>query len=193
MGILILGLIIFFGVHAISIINEPWRNRMVATLGAGPWKGLYALAALGGFVLLIWGYGLARQDSPVVYVSPFWMRHLAMLLMLPVFPLLLATYLPGRIKAWVRHPMLVAILCWAFAHLLVNGRLADILLFGAFLLWAVFDLLSLRRREGRPVPAAPVSRFNDLIALVAGLALYGLFLVWLHGLLIGVPLISPSA
>jgi uncharacterized membrane protein len=189
MLILIIGLVIFLGVHAVSIVNEPWRDRMVESLGEGPWKGLFALTSLVGFILLAWGYGLARQESAVVYVSPFWLRHLALLLMVPVFPLLLATYFPGRIQATVRHPMLVATLLWAFAHLLVNGRLADILLFGSFLLWAAFDLLSLRRRTPRAIPGAPPSGFNDGIAVVAGLALYGLFLVWLHALLIGVAII----
>lgn len=189
MFILIIGLAIFFAIHAVSIVNEPWRDRMVESLGEVPWKGIYALASLVGFVLLVWGYGLARQESGELYLSPYWLRHLALLLMVPVFPLLLATYFPGRIQATVRHPMLVATLLWAFAHLLVNGRLADILLFGSFLLWAALDLLSLRRRTQRSIPGAPPSGLNDVIAVVAGLALYGLFLVWLHGLLIGVALI----
>ena len=110
--------------------------------------------------------------------------------MLPVFPLLLATYFPARISAFVRHPMLLATVLWAFAHLLVNGRLADVLLFGSFLVWAVFDLLSMRRRTQRPVPGAPDSRFNDLIALIVGLGIFGIFVVWLHKALIGVQLLG---
>jgi uncharacterized membrane protein len=188
MLILSIGLGIFFAVHTISIVNEPWRNRMVATQGEGPWKGAYALLSLLGFVLLVWGYGLARQHSAVVYVSPFWLRHLTMLLILPVFPLLLSTYCPGRIKSFVRHPMLIATMLWAFAHLLVNGRLSDILLFGGFFLWALLDLISMRWRSQRPIPGAPAAKFNDLIALVVGLALYALFVIWLHKQLIGVAL-----
>lgn len=183
---LIFGLVIFFAAHTVSIINEPWRNRMVEKLGEGPWKGIYALISLLGFVLLVWGYGLARQNSAVIYFSPGWLRHLVMLLMLPVFPLLLATYCPGRFKSFVRHPMLLATILWAFAHLLVNGRLADILLFGGFLLWALLELISMNWRSPRPTPEVPMAKFNDLIALVVGLAFYSLFVVWLHALLIGV-------
>jgi len=189
MTLLIIGLAIFFAVHTVSIVSEPWRDRMVATLGEGPWKGLYALASLIGFVLLVWGYGLARQEAAVLYLSPRWLRHLALLLMVPVFPLLLATFFPGRIRAFARHPMLVATLLWAGAHLLVNGRLADLLLFGSFLVWAALDLLSMRWRAPRAVPGAPPSRYNDAIALAAGLTLYVLFLVKLHVLLIGVAIV----
>ncbi|WP_020677125.1 NnrU family protein [Geopsychrobacter electrodiphilus] len=191
MSILIAGLIIFFTLHSVSIINEGWRNRMVASIGEGPWKGLYALVALLGFVLMVWGYGLARQDSAVLYSSAHWLRHLVMLLLLPVFPLLLTTYFPGRIKALAKNPMLIATILWSFAHLLVNGRLVDVLLFGAFLVWAALDLYSMRRRVPRTLPGAPIAKVNDVIALTLGLGLYGLFIVWLHGLLIGVALISP--
>lgn len=191
MGWLIVGLIIFFGTHSVSLMNEPWRNRMAGKLGEGVWKGLYSILSLIGLGLLIWGFGQARHQTPVVYVAPFWLVHLTMLLMVPVFPLLLATYFPGHIKQAVRHPMLVAVLIWASAHLLVNGRVTDLLLFGSFLLWAALGLLSMRWRTPRPLPSAPSSRFNDALALVAGIALYGLFLVWLHALLIGVPLLVP--
>jgi uncharacterized membrane protein len=113
-----------------------------------------------------------------------------MLLMLPVFPLLLATYFPGRIQTLVGHPMLIATILWSFAHLLVNGRMADVLLFGAFLFWSVQDLCSMKRRAARTVPGAPPAKVNDIIVLVLGLVIYGLFVGWLHGLLIGVALIS---
>ncbi len=189
MSILIAGLIIFFAVHMVSIVNEGWRDRTLARIGEGPWKGLYSMVATIGFILMIWGYGLARQEVAIIYLSPHWLRHLAMLLLLPVFPLLLATYLPGRIQTLAKHPMLIAMILWSFAHLLVNGRLADVLLFGAFLLWAALDLFSMRRRTPRVVPGAPASRGNDVIAVVLGLLLYGLFVVWLHSVLVGVALI----
>jgi len=188
MNVLLLGLVIFFGGHSVSIVNDPWRGRMVAKMGEWPWKGLYALVSLIGFMLIVWGYGLARHDPVVVYTPPGWLRPVAMVLLVPVFPLLLATYLPGRIQAAAQHPMLVATKLWAVAHLLANGMLADVLLFGAFLLWAVLDRISMKHRTQRPVPSVPPSRVNDLIAVAGGLALYAAFVLWLHGWLIGIPL-----
>src|SRR5512139_1447355 len=133
MNLLLVGLALFFGVHSVSIISDPWRNRMVARMGEWPWKALYALVSGAGFALIVWGYGLARHDPVVVYTPAGWLRPVAMVLLVPVFPLLLATYLPGRIQAAAKHPMLAATKLWAVAHLLVNGMLADVLLFGAFL------------------------------------------------------------
>ena len=190
MNALVLGLIIFFGAHSVSIVNDPWRNRMAASMGEWTWKGLYALVALAGFVLIVLGYGLARQDPVVLYTPPAWLHSVAMVLLIPVFPLLLAAYLPGRIQTAARHPMLAATKLWAVAHLLANGMLADVLLFGVFLVWAVVDRISMKRRTQRPVPGIPPSRANDLIAVVGGLALYAAFIFWLHGWLIGVPLIE---
>jgi uncharacterized membrane protein len=113
---LLLGLVLFLGAHSISIANEPWRNRMVARLGENPWKGIYAVVSLVGFALIIWGYGLARQNPVVLYVPPSWFSHIAMVLMVFVFPLLLAAYLPGKIKSATKHPMLLATKIWALAH-----------------------------------------------------------------------------
>ena len=190
MSALLLGLVIFFTMHSVSIVNDPWRDRMVAQIGLWPWKGLYALVSTVGFVLIVMGYGLARQTPVPVYLPPVWLRPVAMLLLVPVFPLLLATYLPSRTKTVTKHPMLLATQLWAVAHLLANGMLADVLLFGAFLVWAVLDRISMKRRAPRPVPAVPPSRANDIIAVVGGLALYVAFILWLHGWLIGVPLIK---
>jgi uncharacterized membrane protein len=190
MGLLIAGLVIFLGMHSVAIVNDPWRQGMVARLGEWPWKGLYSLVSLVGLVLIVWGYGQARMDPTVVYVAPDWGRHLTMLLMLPVFPLLLAAYLPGRIQAATRHPMLAAVKFWALAHLIANGMLADLLLFGGFLAWAVADRISLKRRTEPSVPRLPAAKANDLIAVVGGLVLYGLFLAWLHGALFGIPLMG---
>jgi uncharacterized membrane protein len=185
---LILGLVMFLGVHSVEIVSPTFRSRAVARFGEKPYKGIYSLLSIVGFVLLVWGYGVARQDPILVYAPPLWMRHLTLLLMLPVFPLLLAAYLPGRIKAAVKHPMLAAVKAWAFAHLLANGMLADLLLFGGFLLWAVADRISVKRRAVvRPVPGPPPGKYNDLIAVVGGLALYAIFVFWLHTWLIGVP------
>ncbi len=186
MTLLVLGLILFLGTHAISIANEPWRDRMHARFGEIGWKGIYSVVALIGFVLIIHGYGQARLDPVVIYNPPFWLRHVAMLLLVPVFPLLLATYLPGRIKSATRHPMLVATKLWALAHLLANGTLADVLLFGGFLAWAVADRISLKRRQPRPLHTAPAGKANDIIAIIGGLAIYGAFVMFLHTWLIGV-------
>jgi len=182
---LVAGLVIFLGVHSIRIIAPSWRDAMVERLGPLGWKAVYSVASLAGFILLVGGYGAARLDPVVLYQPPVWVRHLAMLLMLPVFPLLLSAYLPGRIKAAVKHPMLAATKAWALAHLLANGMLADVLLFGGFLAWAVADRISAGKRP-QAVVAGPVR--NDVIAVVAGLALYAVFAMWAHRSLIGVPL-----
>jgi uncharacterized membrane protein len=189
---LILGLVIFLGVHSVEIFSPTFRSRAVARMGEGAYKGIYSVLSIIGFVLLVWGYGVARQDPILVYAAPAWTRHLAALLMLPVFPLLLAAYLPGRIKAAVKHPMLAAIKAWALAHLLANGMLADLLLFGGFLIWAVADRISVKRRVMvRPVPGPPPMKYNDVIAVVGGLALYVIFAMWLHVRWIGVSPFPP--
>jgi uncharacterized membrane protein len=190
MNVLLLGLVLFFGVHSVSIVNDPWRDRMAARLGERGWQGAYALVAAVGLVLIVWGYGLARQHPVVLYTPPAWLHIVAMTLLVPAFPLLLAAYLPGRIQAAAKHPMLAATKLWAAAHLLANGTLADVLLFGAFLVWAVLDRISMKRRTQRPVPGIPPSPANDLVAVAGGLALYAAFVLWLHGWLIGVPLIG---
>jgi uncharacterized membrane protein len=182
---LVLGLVVFLGVHSASIVAPAWRDGMVARLGEAPWKGLYTLASIAGFALIVIGYGAARQDPVVLYAPPTWLRHVALLLLVPVFPLLLAAYLPGRIKAAVKHPMLAATKAWALSHLLANGMLADVLLFGGFLAWAVLDRISAGRR---PQPASTVVGpvRNDVIAVVGGLLLYVVFAFWAHTRLIGV-------
>lgn len=183
---LILGLVIFLGAHSVSIVAPRWRDSMVARLGEKSWKGLYSVISLIGFVLLVQGYAAARLEPVVLYVPPAWTRHLAALLLLPVFVLLIAYALPGRIRTATKHPMLVATKLWALAHLLANGMLADVLLFGSILAWAVVDRISVGRRPPRAVPGAPAGRFNDLIAVVAGIALYGVFAMYLHARWIGV-------
>jgi uncharacterized membrane protein len=189
MTLLIAGLVIYLGMHCISIVAPAARDRWAAALGANAWRAVYSLISAAGFVLLIYGYGLARQAPTVLYVPPQWLRHVAMVLMVPVFPLLVAAYMPGRISRAVKHPMLVAVKTWALAHLLANGMLADVLLFGGFLAWAVADRISLKRRVARPVKGAPPSRWNDAIAVVVGVVVYALMLCCLHRLLIGVPLL----
>jgi uncharacterized membrane protein len=187
---LITGLLIFLGVHSVAIVAPHWRAGMIARMGELPWAAVYSVIAVAGLVLIVHGYGLARLDPVHVYMPPAWLRHAALLLMIPVFPLLLATYLPGRIQAALRHPMLAAVKLWAVAHLMANGMLADILLFGGFLIWAVADRISLKRRNPPPPPGLPRTALNDVIAVVGGLALYVAFVLWLHTRLIGMPLVA---
>ena len=186
MTILLIGLAVFLGIHSISIATPGLRAKAVAAIGPNGWRGFYSLVSVAGFVLIIYGFHLARQAPIVLYLPSAWMRHVTFLLMLPVFPLILAAYLPGRIKRGVKHPMLAAVKFWALAHLLSNGMLADVLLFGAFLVWAVCDRISLKRRPPQVIRTAPPNRFNDLIAVTAGLALYAFFIMWAHVWLFGV-------
>jgi uncharacterized membrane protein len=192
MPLLIAGLVLFLGVHSVAIVAPSFRTRTIQRMGEGAWKGLYALISLAGFVLICYGFGLARQAPVVLYSPPAWLRHLALLVMLPVFPLLIAAYLPGRIKTAAKHPMLAAVKFWAFAHLLANGSLADVLLFGGFLAWAVVDRISVKRRATPQVlRTAPPGPWNDAIAVVLGLAVYALLIGWAHVRLFGVSPLSP--
>jgi uncharacterized membrane protein len=186
MALLIAGLVLFLGVHSVAIVATNFRSRLIERMGEGAWKGLYSLLSLLGFVLICYGFSMARQAPIVLYSPPLWLRHATLLLMLPVFPLLIAAYLPGKIKARAKHPMLAAVKIWAFAHLLANGTLADVLLFGGFLAWAVFDRISMKRRPPQVLRSAPAGRFNDVLAIVIGLALYALTVFWAHLRLFGV-------
>jgi uncharacterized membrane protein len=185
---LVIGILLFIGLHSTSIVAEGWRNRVVARIGLGSWQTVYSILSLVGLVLIIRGYAAARADPVILYTPALWMRHSAMLLMMFVFPLLLATYLPGRIKTAFKHPTLVAVKTWAVAHLLANGGLHDVILFGALLAWAVVDRISYKYRAPRSPRAFPPSRWNDAITIVGGLALYAIFLRGGHEWLTGVPL-----
>lgn len=188
MGVLLLGLVLFLGVHSTRIVAEGWRSRMVARLGEGPWKGLYSLLALVGFVLVVWGYGLARQQPVVLWTPPRGMAHLAALLTVPAFILLVAAYVPrNAIRARLHHPMVLGVKLWALAHLLANGTLADVVLFGAFLLWAIFDFRAARRRAPQAgTSPAGSSGVATGLTVVVGLAAWAAFAFWAHAWLIGV-------
>jgi uncharacterized membrane protein len=186
MSKLILGLLIFFGVHSISMAALAWRNRVVERLGKRAWQGLYSLAALIGFYMIISGYGAARATSGILYVTPPWFSWIAAILMLPAFVLALAAVFSGRIQARMRHSLLMAAMLWAIAHLLTNGSVADLLLFGGFLAWSVAVRVSLERRPARRPIALPPSSRNDVIAVAGGLVLYALFIAGLHARLFGV-------
>lgn len=187
MTVLILGLILFLGAHSVQIVMPELRARVIARAGQGAWMGSYAAISGIGLVLIIVGYGLARGAAPIVYSPPPAARHLTFLLMLPVFPLLIATYARGRIGQALGHPMLIAVLLWAAAHLLANGSVADLFLFGGFLVWAALDWRSVLARQA-PVATAtrvPWAR-NDAIAIIGGLVVYVALIGGLHRLLFGV-------
>lgn len=182
---LILGLVLLLGMHSISMIAGGFRERMLA-LNEPAWKISYSLVSLAGIILIVHGYGLARQAPEVLYTAPGWLRYVSAVLLLPLFILLLAPYLPGRISRALKHPQLAAVKLWAVAHLLVNGSVADVLLFGSFLAWAGAVRVSLKHRSARRPPGAPESALNDIILVIAGLGVYALFLLWLHRAWIGV-------
>jgi uncharacterized membrane protein len=193
MALLILGLVIFLGVHAFSMARAP-RAALVARLGEGPYKGLYALASLIGIVLIAVGFGRYRASGYIeVWDPPVWTRHLALLLMWPAWVMVVAAYLPGRIKRTLKHPMLAGVKLWALAHLLANGDLGSILLFGSILAWAVLARISAKRRDevrdhAGPA-AAPAGARNDILAVAIGTAIFLAFLFRLHLWLIGVPVL----
>jgi uncharacterized membrane protein len=188
MTILILGLIIFLGLHSVRIFADDWRARTRARLGENTWKGLYSVVSLIGFALIVWGYALARQAPVVVWTPPPFTRHIAALLASIAFVFIASAYVPrNRIKAHLHHPMTLGVKTWALAHLLANGTLHDILLFGSFLLWSVLLFRIARRRDavaGTIYPAGTAGA--TALTVVAGLALAVIFALWLHGPLIGV-------
>ena len=188
MTYLILGLILFLGIHSLRIVADDFRTRTVARIGLNPWKGIYTIVSLAGFALICYGYGLSRGEPGMVWMPPRWTNHVAALLMLVAFICIAAAYVPGnRIKARVGHPMVLGVKVWAFAHLLCNGRTGDVVLFGAFLAWAVVDYVSLRRRDrAAGTVYATLGASRDTIAIVAGVAGYLVFALWLHLWLIGV-------
>jgi uncharacterized membrane protein len=192
MPLMLTGMVLFFAAHSIAVVAPTWRVRMRLHIGPVTWKVVYALLSAIGLTLMLFGYAHARGAPTVLYAPAAWLHAVTWILMLPVFPLLFAAYLPGTIHRAFTHPMLAAVKLWATAHLLSNGTLPDVLLFGSFLLWAIIVRISLKRRAPERAPGAPSSPYNDLIALVLGLALYAAFIVRWHALVIGVPLLPPS-
>ena len=188
MTYLILGLIIFLGVHSVRIVHDDWRTRTRARFGALPWKGVYSVISIIGLGLVVWGFGLARQQPVQLWSPPVAMRHLASLLTLISFVLLVAAYVPGnRIKALVHHPMVLGVMGWSLAHLLANGNLGHVLLFGSFFIWALFDFMAARRRDqasGTRYPGGTAGATGITVAF--GVGTWIAVALWLHGLLIGV-------
>ena len=188
MTYLILGLIIFLGAHSVRIVNEDWRTRTRARLGPSSWKALYSLVSVIGLGLVVWGFGLVRQQPVQLWSPPTGMRHLAALLTLIAFVLLVAAYVPGNgIKARLHHPMVLGVKVWALAHLISNGNLGHVVLFGSFLIWAIFDFRASRRLDratGTRYPRGTAGATGITVAI--GVGTWIAFALWLHGLLIGV-------
>ena len=188
MAYLLLGLILFLGVHSVRIVADGWRTQTLARLGEGPYKGIYILLSLLGFGLIVWGFGMARETPTMLWMPPRGMRHAAALLTLIAFVLLAAAYVPrNAIKARLHHPMVLAVKTWALAHLLATGSLVHVILFGSFLAWGVANFVAARKRDrasGTIYPAGTAT--GTVITVVLGVVAWAAVAFWLHGLLIGI-------
>lgn len=188
MILLLLGLILFLGAHSVRIAAEEWRRQTIARIGTMPWKGLYSVVAIAGFVLIIYGYAAARAEPVLLWSPPIAMRHIASLLNLVAVVFLVAAYVPkSGVKAKLHHPMVLAVKVWALAHLLSNGTLADVILFGSFLAWAIFDFRAARLRDqanGTVYPAGTAA--GTAVTFVVGIAVWAGFAFWAHEAWIGV-------
>lgn len=188
MTVLILGLILFLGVHSTRILGEGWRTAQIARLGPNGWKGLISVLSIVGFVLIVWGFGMARQAPTFLWTVPAGLKHLASLLTLVAFVLVVAAYVPRNgLKAKLHHPMILGVKTWALAHLLSNNSVGDLLLFGSFLLWSVFSFRAARARDraaGTVYPAGTLA--GTVITVVVGLAAWAGFAFWAHAAWIGI-------
>ncbi|MGH8233344.1 MAG: NnrU family protein [Rhodanobacteraceae bacterium] len=188
MPTLILGLVIFLGAHSVHLLAPRWRDGMIARIGVIPWKGLYSLVSIIGFVLIVVGFGMARHMPVLLYAPPLWLKHLNALFTLVAFVLVAAAYVPhNHMKAKLGHPMLAGVKLWALGHLLAVGFLHDVVLFGAFLAWAIADFAVSRRRDRRIGTVYPVGTLaGDAATVVVGVAAWAIFAFLLHARLIGV-------
>lgn len=189
MVLLLIGLLLFLGLHSLRIFAEDWRATVISARGENIYKGLYSLVSLAGLVLIVMGYSQTRTDPVFIWYPPVAMSHIAALLTLIAFVLLAAAYVPGNhIKAAVGHPMVLGVKVWAFAHLLANGRLGDMILFGAFLAWAVLDYINSRKRDRATgvVYSTLPGIARDAAVIVVGIGGWLVFALWAHRLLIGV-------
>lgn len=189
---LIVGLVLFFLIHLVPTMPEL-RRGLVGRFGETGYKAMFAAVSAAALILIVLGYGKLQAEpgkNPELWIAPLWLRHVALALMLPAFVLLVAAYVPSRIRTAVRHPMLAAVKLWAFAHLLANGDLASLLLFGGFLAFAVYDRISVKRRGAMgPLGQRQGALVNDILVITAGTGLYVFMLLYGHARLIGVPLL----
>ncbi|MEO5672205.1 MAG: NnrU family protein [Ramlibacter sp.] len=188
MAVLILGLVLFLGVHSTRIFADGWRTAMVGKMGALPWKGAYAVASIVGFIVLVVGFRMAKQETLVLYSTPRWMIHVTAVLMIVSMILFVAAYIPRNwFKAKLHHPQVLSVKTWSVAHLLSNGVAADVVLFGAFLLWAVLSFRAARQRDrANNTVYAPANAIGTTVTIAAGLVAWSVFALLLHGPLIGV-------
>lgn len=188
MSYLILGLMIFLGAHSVRIVADDWRTRTRSRIGELAWRGLFSATSMIGLSLLIWGFGLSREQPVQLWNPPLAMRHTALLLTLLSFVFISATYVPNNaIKGRLHHPLVLAVLLWSAAHLMANGNLAHTVLFGSFLLWSILSFTAARRRDRVARTAYPGGQTGSTaLAILLGLCGWGIFNYWLHGLLIGV-------
>lgn len=188
MTIYLAGLVIFFGLHLYSALRSRAPGSDIKEkMGYGPFMGLYSLVSIVGFVLIIYGYG-ATRGAGIIYTPPTWLAHINLVLTLPAMILLVASQVPaGRIKKATKHPMLVAIKLWALGHLLANGELNSVLLFGSFLAYAIFDRIMVKRRgDNGPGPDVALNPTMDVIAVLGGVGVWAAIAMWLHPILFGV-------
>jgi uncharacterized membrane protein len=191
--VLVLGLILFLGAHVVTTLR-PQRAAVVKAIGEWPYKALYSVVAIAGLYLIGKGFGMYYNAGPIdVWNPPAWTRHITETLMLPAFIFVAAAYLQGRIKQTLKHPMLVGVKTWAVAHLIANGDLGGIILFGSVLAWAVYDRITLKHRGdpgGPPIPQGGLR--NDIAAVIVGLILYGAFFFPFHTFVVGRPLLATA-
>ena len=192
---LILGLILFLGAHSVRILADGWRDQTIAAYGEKAFKGVYTLVAILGFYLLVVGYGEARLQPLVLWNPPIFTKHISMLLMLLSSILLIATYIPrNHFKMRLKHPMVLSVKVWALSHLLANGNLVDLVLFGSFLIWAVLNFRSARARDRAQVQNSDANEeaplkpnlLATLIALFGGMGLWAVITFVLHAKVVGV-------
>jgi len=194
LAVLIIGLVVFIGAH-VFVTQRKARAALIARIGAWPYRAAFALVATVGIVLIVWGFAAYRHDGYIqVWTPPSWARHVTVALVWPAIILATAAYIPGDIKRTLKHPLLAGVKLWAVAHLISNGDLGGIILFGAILAWAVFDRITLKRRTDAGAPLIPVGgRRNDIIAIVVGTIVYLALGLVFHPLFIGIPVFGTPA